>query len=240
MDFEVIPAIDLKEGEVVQLVGGNENRSESFGDPIKIAKRWIEEGAEFLHVIDLDGAIKGKMKNLFFIEKIIENTESTIQVGGGIRSKEIALRLSEIGADRIILGTAAFEDPSLVDDIKEEVGIEVLVSIDCKNGQIMLKGWKKESDFGLGEGIHKFEEHAIDGFLLTDIKKEGRLEGINLDVFEFAVDKTNLPIFASGGISSISDLEELKKAGVSGAVIGSALYKKSFKLMEAINSLRDI
>lgn len=238
--MEVIPAIDLKDGEVVQLVGGDTDKSESFGDPLKIAEQWVEEGANRLHIIDLDGAINGVMKNKQFIEKIINQTNLKIQVGGGIRSKETATNLLNLGADRIILGTVVFKEPNLINQIKEDSNGEVFVSIDSEKGHIMVEGWKKNSGMSLEEGIKKFEDYNIDGFLLTDIKKEGRRKGIDLEVFELAINKSTHPVIASGGISSIEDLKKLEKVGASGAVVGSALYKKNFKLKEAINSLEEI
>ncbi len=205
MSFEIIPAIDIRDEEVVQLVGGELNKKESYGDPVSIA--------------------------------IIEKIDAFFQVGGGIRSKEIAIELNNFGADRIILGTAVYQNPDLIKLIKKETKLEVFISLDQKNGVIMSEGWKKESGIRLEEGIKKFSEHDIDGFLLTDIKKEGRMKGIDQEIFSLAREKTDLPVIASGGISSIKDLKKLKKVGVEGAVVGSALYKKSFKFKDAIKLL---
>lgn len=242
MSFKVIPAVDIKNGEVVQLVGGDVEESESFGDPIEVARHWRNEGTSYLHIVDLDGAIEGEMRNISFIKEISNSLDIFIQVGGGIRDIEVAKKFFEIGVDRLIIGTAAFRRPEFLEKL---IGVsgkneEVFVSVDSKDEEIMIEGWKKGSGVNLKRGIRDISKKGVDGFLLTDIKKEGRLDGIDRDVFSLARETTDLPIIASGGISSISDLKELLEVGVDGAVVGSALYKKSFKLRDAINSLNKL
>lgn len=240
MKFEVIPAVDIKDGKCVQLVQGvQSNVSWTGNDPIGMAMRWVDEGAKTLHLIDLDGAFEGKRRNAPLIEQIIERCPVKIQVGGGIRSYDSATALFDIGADRIILGTAAIEDGSLVQKLASEYGSErIMVSLDAKSGKVMVEGWKKSSGLKSTDVGLRLQKLGAGFILFTNIDVEGLLQGVNPAPIKELVDAVDIPVIASGGISSIEDLIEIKNTGVVGAVIGTALYKGNLTLKEAMKVIK--
>ncbi|RZN62898.1 1-(5-phosphoribosyl)-5-[(5-phosphoribosylamino)methylideneamino]imidazole-4-carboxamide isomerase [Methanonatronarchaeum sp. AMET6-2] len=235
--FELIPAVDIKNGRCVQLVQGKPGTGGEFGRPVDAAGRWVEMGASRLHVIDLDGAFKGRQKNFSSIKKIIRGFEVPVQVGGGIRSFEAAERLFNVGVDRVFVGTAAFKNTELLKRLVELYGDSIYVSIDSSDGEVMVDGWTEGSGVDVIDACSEFEEIGVGGFLFTNIDKEGLLEGIDLKGFKKVIDSTNLPVIASGGISSIDDVLQLRDAGAAGAVVGSALYKGKLDFERTIDML---
>jgi len=155
LSMEVIPAVDMKDGDCVQLVQGEEDTAKRYGDPVESARRWVDEGAERLHVIDLDGAIEGERRNARHVERIVEETGVAVQVGGGVRSVEDATTLFEAGADRVVMGTAAMENPPLVGEVAEHG--EVVVSLDAKDGEVVVEGWKEGAGVTPVEAARRFE-----------------------------------------------------------------------------------
>ncbi len=234
--FKVIPAIDLKNKKCVSLIQGIPGTERvSLDDPLGIAERWVTEGASVLHLIDLDGAIEGKRLNSPIIKSIVENFDVEKQVGGGIRSKEDAAGLLDIGVDRVILGTAAIKNPELVKELSHEFGRErIMVALDSKNGMVTTHGWAKNSDFTTVELGRKFEEIGAGSILFTDINTEGLLKGVNPAPTKELAQALRIPVIASGGITNISDIELIKKTGASGVVVGAALYVGKFTLQEAL------
>ncbi len=234
--FRIIPAIDLKNKKCVSLVQGIPGTERvSLDDPPGIAARWIAEGAGVLHLIDLDGAIEGQRLNSSIIEAIVKKSRVETQVGGGIRSKEDAAGLLSLGVDRVILGTAAINNPSLVAEFAGEFGSErIMVALDSKNGKVTTHGWAKQSDFTAVELGRKFEELGAGSILFTDINTEGLLKGVNPAPTKELAEALNIPVIASGGITTLSDIEEIKKTGARGIVIGAALYVGNFTLRDAL------
>lgn len=234
--FRIIPAIDLKNRKCVSLVQGIPGTERvSLDDPLGIAARWVNEGAGVLHLIDLDGAIEGKRLNGSIIESIVQKFNVETQVGGGIRSKEDAAALLALGADRVILGTAAVNNPSLVEELTSEFGSErIMVALDSKNGRVTTHGWAKSSSFTAVELGRKFEELGAGSILFTDINTEGLLKGVNPVPTKELVEALNIPVIASGGITALSDIEAIKKTGAKGVVVGAALYVGKFALREAL------
>ncbi len=234
--FRVIPAIDLKNRKCVSLVQGIPGTERvSLDVPLGIAARWVSEGARVLHLIDLDGAIEGKRLNGSIIESIIKKFDVETQVGGGIRSKEDAAALLALGASRVILGTAAVNNPSFVEELASEFGSErIMVALDSKNGRVTTHGWAKRSSFTAVELGRKFEELGAGSILFTDINTEGLLKGVNPVPTKELVESLNIPVIASGGITTLSDIEAIKKTGASGVVVGAALYVGKFTLQEAL------
>jgi phosphoribosylformimino-5-aminoimidazole carboxamide ribotide isomerase len=234
--FKIIPAIDLKNRKCVSLVQGIPGTERvSLDDPLAIAARWTNEGASVLHLIDLDGAIEGKRLNSSIIESIVEKFKVETQVGGGIRSEEDASGLLALGVDRVILGTAAVNNPSFVEGLVMEFGSErIMVALDSKNGRVTTHGWARRSPFTAVELGRKFEELGAGSILFTDINTEGLLSGINPEPTKELVQVLNIPVIASGGITTLSDIEAIKKTGASGVVIGAALYVGKFPLHEAL------
>ena len=188
-----------------------------------------------LHLIDLDGAIEGQRLNSSIIESIVKKFNVETQIGGGIRSKEDAAALLALGADRVILGTAAVNNPSLVEELSHEFGSElIMVALDSKNGKVTTHGWAKRSSFTAVELGRKFEELGAGSILFTDINTEGLLKGVNPVPTKELVEALNIPVIASGGITTLSDIEVIKRTGASGVVVGAALYVGKFTLKEAL------
>lgn len=243
MVFEVIPAVDMKGGKCVQLVQGVPGSEIiSLDDPLEVALDWVKRGAKTLHLVDLDGAIEGKRKNAKIIEKIVSSCKEkgvNIQVGGGIRSFEDAASLLELGVSRVILGTAALQNPELVTQLAASFGSShVNVALDAKNGKISIKGWTEESAYTPVEMGRKFEELGAGSLLFTNIDTEGLMQGVNPIPTKELVESVRIPVIASGGVSSLPDLHVLKKTGASGVVVGSALYTGKFTLEEAIDFVK--
>lgn len=240
--MEVIPAVDLMKGKVVRLKRGDPNTSVNyniFGDPIQTAKKWEREGAETIHVIDLDAAT-GRGDNLSVITAMIQSVKVHIQVGGGIRSIEKAELILRKGAERVILATLAFKRiEELRELLKKYSGERIMVALDYLNNQIMINGWTSTTEFTLDKAIQRYLNLGVRLYLLTSISKDGLLTGPDYVTLRNMVRKTKAEIFAAGGISSLEDLARLKQIGVRGAIVGKALYEGRFNLKEAIKMVRD-
>jgi len=233
MDFKVIPAVDIKDGKCVQLIGGvPDNVLISLDDPVAVAQHWIDEGADVLHIIDLDGAF-GKARNLKIVYKIAK-LDAFIQVGGGVRSHDDVNDLLKIGADRVILGTAAVRDPTIVYDLTNEFGSEpIMVSIDSKKNEVLIEGWTKSvgsrpEDMGL-----IFQELGAGSLLFTDVDVEGRMSGARDSIIRRVVERIDIPVIAAGGIGSLKDIQAVAETGAAGVVVGSAIYTDKFNLIDA-------
>ena len=233
--FEVIPAVDVQDGEVVQLVGGERGTGKRYGDPVEAAERWIEAGASTLHLVDLDGAFEGDRVNAAAIEAVVGAVgESTaLQLGGGIRTAEGARDLLEAGIDRVILGTAAVEDPDIVADIDDTHPGSVVVSLDAKEGEVVVSGWTEGTGLDPAEAAARYEALGAGAILFTNVDVEGQLEGINREAVAAVVDAVDIPVIASGGVASVDDVVALQQAGAAAVVVGTALYERRFTLREA-------
>jgi phosphoribosylformimino-5-aminoimidazole carboxamide ribotide isomerase len=233
MDFKVIPAVDIKNGKCVQLIGGvPDNVLISLDDPVAVAQHWIDEGADVLHIIDLDGAF-GKARNLKIVYKIAK-LDAFVQVGGGVRSRDDVNDLLKIGADRVILGTAAVRDPTIVYGLTNEFGSEsIMVSIDSKKNEVLIEGWTKSvgsrpEDMGL-----IFQELGAGSLLFTDVDVEGRMSGARDSIIRRVVERIDIPVIAAGGIGSLKDIQAVAETGAAGVVVGSAIYTDKFNLIDA-------
>ena len=238
--MQLIPAIDLMSGKIVRLSRGDPKTVkvyDQFGGPVETAKRWRDEGAGKLHIIDLDAAF-GTGNNHAVISEIAANIALPIQVGGGIRSFETAAKLFKTGISQVILGALAFSDQSAIGKIQKRFGAEsVIVALDNKDGKIMVEGWKTATALSINEALEKFNMLGVKTFLITSIAKDGMLSGPDLETLKQACQSRNAKVIAAGGIGSINDLIALKRIGVEGAVIGKALYEGRFTLKEAINKV---
>ena len=237
--MEVIPAIDLREGRCVRLYQGDYAQEEVFGvDPVAIALRWQLEGATLLHVVDLDGAASGSPVNVDAIRAIASSVGITLEVGGGIRDMEKATLLSDAGADRLVLGTSAIEDPDLVIQMLERFGVDsVVVSVDAKDGWAALRGWKQPSQMKALELMDRMMALGVGRFEYTDISRDGTMTEPNFEAVTEAVNHVSVPIIAVGGIANVRHLERLAELGVEGAIVGKALYTGAVNLTEALETL---
>ena len=231
--FEVVPAVDMQDGQVVQLVGGERGTGKTYGDPVEAAQRWVEAGAGTLHLVDLDGAFEGERENAPAIEAILDAVAVDVQLGGGIRTAEDAIALLDSGVDRVILGTAAVENPEIVAEISEKHPESVLVSLDAKDGEVVVSGWTEGTGLDPAEAAGRYEDLGAGGILFTDVDVEGQLEGVRTQPVSRIVEAVDIPVIASGGVATIEDIGALKEAGAAAVVVGSALYERKFTLEEA-------
>ena len=231
--FEVVPAVDMQDGEVVQLVGGERDTGRRYGDPVAAAERWVDAGAETLHLVDLDGAFEGDRANADALEAVVEATDVDVQFGGGIRTANDARRLLEAGVDRVILGTAAVEDPAIVDAVAGEFPDGVMVSLDASDGEVVVEGWTEATGLDPAEAAARYEAAGAAAVLFTDVDVEGRMDGVRRETVERVVDAVDVPVVASGGVASLADLRALRETGAAAAVVGTALYEGAFTLAEA-------
>jgi phosphoribosylformimino-5-aminoimidazole carboxamide ribotide isomerase len=231
--FSVIPAVDMQDGEVVQLVGGERGTGKRYGDPVEAAQRWAEAGATTLHLVDLDGAFEGERENANAIDAVLDAVDVDVQLGGGIRTAEDAVSLLDRGVDRVILGTAAVENPDIVAEISETHPGSVLVSLDAKDGEVVVSGWTEGTGLDPAEAASRYEDLGAGGILFTDVDVEGQLAGVRTDPVRRVVDAVDIPVIASGGVATIEDVRTLEAAGAAAVVVGSALYEGAFTLEEA-------
>ncbi|MCL2358226.1 MAG: 1-(5-phosphoribosyl)-5-[(5-phosphoribosylamino)methylideneamino]imidazole-4-carboxamide isomerase [Nitrososphaerota archaeon] len=239
--MQLIPAIDLMGGKIVRLTQGAAETAKTyeaqFGTPLQAAQRWQIEGAGKLHIIDLDAAFSiGDNRDV--IADIAKNITLPLQVGGGIRSYEVAESLLKVGVTQVILGSLAFSDPSAITKIQKSFGSDtVIVALDNCNGHIMIDGWQTETPMTVDEALNKYTQLGVHTFLITSIAQDGMLNGPDLQTLSAAIHSSNTKIIAAGGIGTISDLCALKEINCQGAVIGKALYEGRFTLKEALTQI---
>ena len=219
-----VPAVDLKEGRCVQLVGGRpEDERVSLPDPVAVARQWREAGFRHLHVVDLDGALSSG-ENRETVRRLVESTEAQVQVGGGIRTEEGIRRLLDEGADRVIIGTRAIDDPGWLSRVAESLPGRIMVAVDVREGRVLRRGWTDTAGLPARMVLATLARIPLAGVLWTDVSREGRVEGIDLAGARDVVDASHHPVWVAGGISSVDDLESLKGIGAAAAVMGMALY----------------
>jgi phosphoribosylformimino-5-aminoimidazole carboxamide ribotide isomerase len=234
------PAIDLKDGKAVRLLRGDMNNSTVFNDsPVEQALSFVSQRCQWLHLVDLNGAFSGKPVNAEAVENIINKCDIPIQLGGGIRNLEtIEMWLSK-GLERIILGTVAVENPSLVKLAASKYPDKVAVGIDARDGRVATDGWAKDTDIWATELAKKFEDDGVSAIIYTDINRDGAMIGPNLSATAEMANAVSIPIIASGGVSSLNDLKALKECGakLNGAISGRALYDQEFTVQQALEVL---
>ncbi|MFC4448648.1 1-(5-phosphoribosyl)-5-[(5-phosphoribosylamino)methylideneamino]imidazole-4-carboxamide isomerase [Halorussus aquaticus] len=237
-EFEVVPAVDMQDGEVVQLVQGERGTEKTYGDPVEAARRWVEQGAETLHLVDLDGAFEGERANADAVEAVLDavGEDIDVQLGGGIRTAADATDLLERGVDRVILGTAAVENPEIVEEISAEYPGSVTVSLDAKDGEVVVSGWTEGTGLDPAEAAARYEELGAGAILFTDVDVEGQLAGVQTDRVREVVEAVDIPVVASGGVATLADVRALRDAGAAAVVVGTALYEGEFTLEEAKSS----
>jgi phosphoribosylformimino-5-aminoimidazole carboxamide ribotide isomerase len=235
------PAIDVRGGQAVRLTQGDYERETAYdADPVDAAKRWAGEGAEFLHVVDLDGAKVGEPQNLSAVSRIAAAVECPIQVGGGLRDAASVTAVLDAGAARVVIGTAALRDPEFLDRVLADRGDRVVVSVDARDGEVSLSGWTETSDVDVAEAVAELSERGAPRFLCTAIEVDGTMEGPALGELNRIAAATDAQVIASGGVGDLSHLEALARdaaPNVEGAIVGRALYERRFTVAEAIAAL---
>ena len=236
------PAIDIRGGQAVRLLQGDYARETTYdADPVDAAKRWDDEGAEFLHVVDLDGAKAGTPQNLEAVQRIAAAVECPIQVGGGLRDAESVAAVLDAGAERVVIGTAALRAPEFLAAVVDEHDEQVVVSVDARDGKVSLAGWTETSDVDVAEAVSDLSERGVARFLCTAIEVDGTMEGPALDQLNEIAAATKAHVIASGGVGDLSHLEALARnaaPNVEGAIVGRALYERKFTVAEGIATLR--
>ena len=239
MGFDVIPAIDLRAGRCVRLTQGDYAREAVYSDdPAGTAIRWAEAGAVVLHVVDLDGAASGGPVNLEALRAIRRATEATIEFGGGLRDDEAVQAALEAGADRVVLGTALVSRPDWVERLCASMPERVVVGIDTRDGRFAIEGWTSTSGVTTQELVRRANQLGVRWALFTDIARDGTLEGPNLGALKDVVRAAEFGVLASGGISSMEDLEATRDSGAVGAIVGRALYTGHIDLQAAVARFR--
>lgn len=234
----VIPAIDLKDGRCVRLEQGLMERDTVFCDsPAEQALQWQEQGAELLHIVDLNGAFAGEPKNRSSIEAIVKTINIPTQLGGGIRDMKTVEVYLSLGVGRVILGTAALRNPDLVKDACKRFPGRIVVGIDAKNGMVAVQGWAEVTDIRAVEMARKFEGYGVSAIIYTDISRDGMLSGPNIEATRELAEAISIPVIASGGVSRMADIENLmaiETSGVIGVITGRAIYTGAISLAEAV------
>jgi phosphoribosylformimino-5-aminoimidazole carboxamide ribotide isomerase len=239
--MDVIPAIDLLEGRCVRLYQGDYAQSQVFDDnPVAVARQWAEQGATWLHLVDLDGARAGQPMNQQAIEAIVRAVDVPVQVGGGLRDRSAVANLLALGVRRVILGTVAVEQSELVEHLCQEFPGQIVVGIDARNGKVATRGWLETSDVEAVTLAQQMAAAGVAAIIYTDIHRDGTLQGPNKAALRELASAISVPVIASGGISSTSDLLSLlslEPLGVTGAIVGRALYTGAVSLKEAIRAV---
>lgn len=231
----VYPAIDIRGGHAVRLVEGDYDQETVFdADPVDAARRWADAGAEWIHIVDLDGAREGKRRNARVIGRIRDAVDCNLQLGGGIRTMDDIDDVLDLGVDRVVIGSAAVTHPELVAIAVERVGSAIAVGLDARDGKLATHGWREQSDVSALAAARRFAEDGVDQVIFTDIGRDGRLEGPNLGALREMIAGVPVDVIASGGISSLDDVRAVRDLGAAGVIIGAALYHKKFTLAEAI------
>jgi phosphoribosylformimino-5-aminoimidazole carboxamide ribotide isomerase len=231
----IYPAIDLRDGKAVRLVEGDFDRETVFdADPVEAARRWQDAGAEWIHLVDLDGARDGVRANAAVIARIRAVVNTRLQLGGGMRDLANLTEAHQSGIDRMVIGSAAVSHPELVPAAVEMFGEAIAVGIDARNGQVATRGWIEQTTISALDLARTVADQGVRHIIFTDIARDGRLEGPNLDALQELIEATLARVIASGGVSTLTDVAAIRKIGAAGAIIGAALYHRHVDLAEAL------
>jgi len=231
--MKIIPAIDIMNGQVVRLYKGDPKQKTIYSDnPVEVAKKWEQNGADMLHIVDLDATL-GLGSNLSIIKKIIANVSTPVEVAGGLRDESIVIDTAKI-SNRVVLGTLAFKDKIILKKLLENLGPEkIVISVDHREGEIVTHGWQKGTGIRLIDAIKDFLGMGFSEFLLTNVNRDGTLEGPELKFLEQACQLENANVIASGGISNVKDVQDVKEKNSFGVILGKALYENKITIEEA-------
>ena len=238
--MQIYPAIDIIDGKAVRLTQGKFDNVEVFNDdPVRAAEQWVRKGATYLHLVDLDGARYGKTFVTDTIKHIKKDFDIPIETGGGVRTlADVEVRIAA-GASRVIIGTAAVKNPELVKKAVELYGNKIALGVDAKNGMAAVSGWEEVSDISAVDLCLKMKDYGIKDVIYTDISKDGMMSGPNIESTKQLIEKTGMNVIASGGVSTMEDLENVRSIGASGVIIGKALFNGALDLKEVIEKFQD-
>lgn len=232
----IFPAIDIKDNKCVRLLQGDFNKVNIYGDdPSQMAKKWEEKGAEFIHIVSLNGARREDNINDDSIKKIIQSVKIPIQIGGGVRDEKRIEDLLDMGVNRVIIGSMAVKNKELLKDLVKKYKEKIVVSIDAKNGKVAIEGWEEVSSLDSIDLCKELEEIGVKTIVYTDISKDGMMIGPNFNIYEKLSKETSLDIIASGGVTTLEDVKKLNLMNLYGAIIGKSLYENKIELEEALS-----
>ena len=238
--MELFPAIDLIGGCAVRLVKGDYAQKTVYSEnPAEVAKSFAEAGAKYLHVVDLEGAKDGGTPNLETIQNIVEQGGLLVEVGGGIRSEEVIKKYLDAGVFRVILGTAAVQNPAFLEEMVQKYGEKIAVGVDIKDGMVAIKGWTEVSAESCFDFCEKLQKIGVKTIICTDISKDGLLSGTNLELYKELSEKFSVDIVASGGVTTLDDVKKLADMGMYGAILGKALYTGNIDLKAAVELTKE-
>jgi phosphoribosylformimino-5-aminoimidazole carboxamide ribotide isomerase len=237
----IIPAIDIKDGRCVRLQQGDMTKETVFSeDPAAVARHWLGQGAKRLHVVDLNGAVAGKPKNEAVIKSIMEAAGDSlpVQIGGGIRDLDTVERYLDLGASYVIIGTAAVKNPGFLQDAAAAFSGHVIVALDAKDGKVAVEGWSKMTGHDVVDLARKFQDYGVESIIYTDIGRDGMLTGVNIDATLKLARELRIPVIASGGLTSLKDVEALcavESEGITGVITGRAIYQGTLDFKQALS-----
>ena len=237
--MKIFPAIDLYSGKAVRLFKGDYSKMTVYSEnPLEVARDFEQKGAEFIHLVDLEGAKDGTTPNFETVKSIAENTRLFTEIGGGVRSMETVEKYLGAGVDRVILGTAAVENQDFLKAAVNKYGEKIAVGVDIKDGFVAVKGWTEASSYSCFDFCEKMRETGVKTLICTDISKDGAMQGTNRELYRELAEKFDIDIVASGGVSTLDDIKALKKLGLYGAIIGKAYYIGAIDLKEALEAAK--
>jgi phosphoribosylformimino-5-aminoimidazole carboxamide ribotide isomerase len=241
--LQIIPAIDLKGGNCVRLEQGEMGRDTLFSThPAEVARQWESLGSKMLHIVDLEGAVAGRPQNQDAIHQILRSVSISLQLGGGIRNLQTIEHYLSSGVKRVVLGTIAHQQPSLLKEACQKFPHQIVVSIDARDGKVAIEGWKETTAERATDLIKSLEDKGVEAIVFTDIKRDGMMSGPNIKSIKEMADATHIPLIASGGVTTLSHIKELIElgdCGIEGVIIGRALYEGSIDLREALALVSD-
>ena len=233
----VYPAIDIRGGQAVRLIEGDYNQETIFhADPVDAAIRWAESGAEWIHLVDLDGARDGVRTNSSTISRIRESVPLKLELGGGLRTIEDVHAVADLGIERMIIGSAAISNPDLVTEAVDAYGDRIAVGLDARDGKLAAHGWLNQTDVDAIDAAKRFTAVGVQHIIFTDIRRDGKLIGPNLEALQQMIDAVPAEIIASGGVGTIEDVAAIRDTGAAGVIIGAALYRGTVQLAQALTT----
>lgn len=233
------PAIDMLDGRAVRLRQGRREDATDYGDPVELARQWRAQGAAWLHLVDLSAAFEGQSRVTALIRRVVEAFGGPVELGGGLRSMTDVASRMDAGVTRVILGTAAVENPALVEAVCRKYPGQVAVGIDAKNGQVVTRGWVESAGMTAVQLALRMRELGVTTVVYTDVSRDGMMSGPNVEATRALIEATGLNVIGSGGVSGLNDLRRLRAAGCAGAILGKALYEQAFSLPDALAAVRD-